>query len=149
MAAVKRLLDLSLAISAMVVLLSPIALVAFFVKSTSVGPVLHWSRRVGKNNKIFHMAKFRSMRSETPALATHLLNNPSTYLTPIGGLLRKTSIDELPQLWSLLKGDMSFIGPRPPIPSQLDLIDLRKENGAIHLSPGLTGWAQVNSYDGM
>jgi O-antigen biosynthesis protein WbqP len=144
---VKRLFDLSLAISAMVLLLIPIAIVALFVKSTSVGPVLYWSSRVGKNNKIFHMAKFRSMRSETPALATHLLDNPSTYLTPIGGLLRKTSIDELPQLWSIFKGDMSFVGPRPALYNQDDLVALRSRQGVDQMLPGLTGWAQVNGRD--
>ncbi len=143
----KRLFDLSLAISAMVLLLIPIAIVALFVKSTSVGPVLYWSSRVGKNNKIFHMAKFRSMRSETPALATHLLDNPSIYLTPIGGLLRKTSTDELPQLWSILKGDMSFVGPRPALFNQDDLIALRSSQGVDQVLPGLTGWAQVNGRD--
>ena len=143
----KRLFDLSLAISAMVLLLIPIFIVALFVKSTSVGPVLYWSSRVGKNNKIFHMAKFRSMRSETPALATHLLDNPSTYLTPIGGLLRKTSIDELPQLWSIFKGDMSFVGPRPALYNQDDLVALRSRQGVDQMLPGLTGWAQVNGRD--
>lgn len=143
----KRLFDLSLAISAMVLLFIPIAIVALFVKSTSVGPVLYWSSRVGKNNKIFHMAKFRSMRSDTPALATHLLDNPSTYLTPIGGLLRKTSIDELPQLWSILKGDMSFVGPRPALFNQDDLIALRSRLGVDQMLPGLTGWAQMNGRD--
>jgi O-antigen biosynthesis protein WbqP len=147
LAAVKRLFDLSLAISAMVLLLIPIVIVALFVKSTSVGPALYWSSRVGKNNKIFRMAKFRSMRSETPALATHLLDNPSTYLTPIGGLLRKTSIDELPQLWSILKGDMSFVGPRPALFNQDDLIALRSFEGVDRLLPGLTGWAQINGRD--
>ena len=131
----------------MVLLLIPIAIVALFVKSTSVGPVLYWSSRVGKNNKIFHMAKFRSMRSETPALATHLLDNPSTYLTPIGGLLRKTSIDELPQLWSIFKGDMSFVGPRPALYNQDDLVALRSRQGVDQMLPGLTGWAQVNGRD--
>ena len=143
----KRFFDLSLAIAAIVMLLIPIALIALIVKSTSIGPVLYWSSRVGKNNKIFHMAKFRSMRSETPALATHLLDNPSTYLTPIGGLLRKTSIDELPQLWSIFKGDMSFVGPRPALYNQDDLVALRSRQGVDQMLPGLTGWAQVNGRD--
>lgn len=143
----KRLFDLSLSIAAILVLLIPIGIVALFVKCTSVGPVIYWSSRVGTNNKIFRMAKFRSMRSETPALATHLLDNPSTYLTPIGGLLRKTSIDELPQLWSILKGDMSFVGPRPALFNQYDLIALRSRQGVDQVLPGLTGWAQVNGRD--
>lgn len=143
----KRFFDLSLAIAAIVLLLIPIAVIALIVKSTSIGPALYWSSRVGKNNKIFRMAKFRSMHSDTPALATHLLDNPSIYLTPIGSLLRKTSIDEIPQLWSILKGDMSFVGPRPALFNQNDLINLRAHYGVHRLLPGLTGWAQVNGRD--
>jgi O-antigen biosynthesis protein WbqP len=143
----KRLFDLILAICAAVVLVLPIVLVALLVKMTSKGPVLYWSERVGRNNSIFRMPKFRSMRVETPAVATHLLADPSVYLTPIGSFLRKTSLDELPQLWSILKGDMSFVGPRPALFNQNDLIELRTKKGIHRLTPGLTGWAQINGRD--
>ena len=117
------------------------------MRLTSVGPVLYWSDRVGKNNKIFRMAKFRSMRIDTPAVATHLLVNPEIYLTPIGGFLRRSSLDELPQLWSILRGDMSLVGPRPALFNQDDLIELRTQHNVHILVPGLTGWAQINGRD--
>lgn len=128
-------------------LLLPIVLVALMVKLTSRGPALYWSDRVGRHNKIFHMPKFRTMRVGTPAVATHLLADPAAHLTPIGGFLRKSSLDELPQLWSILKGDMSFVGPRPALFNQEDLIALRKQYGVDELVPGLTGWAQINGRD--
>ncbi|WP_109014526.1 sugar transferase [Novimethylophilus kurashikiensis] len=143
----KRIFDLALASLAGLLLLLPIVIVALAVRVTSPGPVLYWSDRVGKNNRIFKMPKFRSMRMDTPAVATHLLGNPAAYLTPIGSFLRKSSLDELPQLWSILKGDMSFVGPRPALFNQDDLIALRTENGVHTLTPGLTGWAQINGRD--
>ena len=143
----KRLFDLALALPAALILALPIALVALAVRLTSLGPVLYWSDRVGRNNRIFKMPKFRSMRIDTPAVATHLLQNPEQWLTPIGSFLRKSSLDELPQLWSILKGDMSFVGPRPALFNQDDLISLRTEKGVHELAPGLTGWAQVNGRD--
>lgn len=132
---------------ATVVLLLPITVVAVLVRLTSTGPALYWSDRVGRNNVIFKMPKFRSMRVGTPAVATHLLTDPKVYLTPIGSFLRKSSLDELPQLWSILRGDMSFVGPRPALFNQHDLIDLRTAKGVHNLLPGLTGWAQVNGRD--
>ncbi|MDB5895975.1 MAG: UDP-phosphate galactose phosphotransferase, partial [Rhodoferax sp.] len=117
------------------------------IRVTSPGPALYWSDRVGRHNRIFSMPKFRSMRIDTPEVATHLLARPESYLTPIGGFLRKSSLDELPQLWSILKGDMSFVGPRPALFNQQDLIALRTEHGVDALVPGLTGWAQVNGRD--
>jgi O-antigen biosynthesis protein WbqP len=143
----KRIFDLTLAMLAVLILLAPFVLVALAVRITSPGPVLYWSDRVGRNNKIFNMPKFRSMRVGTPALATHLLSNPNDYLTPVGSFLRKSSLDELPQLWSILKGDMCFVGPRPALFNQQDLIELRTQAGVHHLTPGLTGWAQVNGRD--
>ena len=143
----KRLLDLFLACVAAVVLLIPIALVALLVKRTSPGPVLYWSERVGRHNRIFRMPKFRSMRVGTPAVATHLLADPASFLTPVGSFLRRSSLDELPQLWNILVGDMSFVGPRPALYNQDDLIALRSERGVDALLPGLTGWAQVNGRD--
>lgn len=125
----------------------PILAVTLAVRLTSPGPALYWSDRVGRNNKIFKMPKFRSMRVDTPAVATHLLPNPDQWLTPIGSFLRKSSLDELPQLWSILKGDMSFVGPRPALFNQDDLIALRTKMGTHELVPGLTGWAQVNGRD--
>jgi len=144
---VKRLFDLALALCAGVILLLPIAVVAIAVRLTSKGPALYWSDRVGRHNKIFKMPKFRSMRIGTPAVATHLLPDPKTYLTPIGSFLRKSSMDELPQLWSILVGDMSLVGPRPALFNQQDLIALRTQHGVDELVPGLTGWAQVNGRD--
>jgi O-antigen biosynthesis protein WbqP len=143
----KRLFDLLLGLSVAVVLFLPVVLVALAVRLTSKGPALYWSDRVGRNNVIFRMPKFRSMRVGTPAVATHLLQNADTHLTPIGSFLRKSSLDELPQLWSILKGDMSFVGPRPALFNQDDLIALRTQQGVHQLLPGLTGWAQVNGRD--
>lgn len=143
----KRIFDLLLALIAGLILLLPCAVVAFLVKITSPGPILYWSDRVGRNNVIFKMPKFRSMRVGTPAVATHLLSNPAFHLTPIGSLLRRSSLDELPQLWSIITGDMSFVGPRPALYNQNDLIELRTQNGVHTLVPGLTGWAQVNGRD--
>lgn len=143
----KRLFDLCLGLSAAVILLLPVAVVALSVRLTSKGPALYWSDRVGQDNRIFRMPKFRSMRVGTPAVATHLLQDPDAHLTPIGSFLRKSSLDELPQLWSILKGDMSFVGPRPALFNQDDLIALRTANDVHHLVPGLTGWAQVNGRD--
>lgn len=143
----KRFFDLALALVVAVFLALPIAAVAVAVRLTSPGPALYWSDRVGRNNRIFRMPKFRSMRIDTPAVATHLLQNPDQWLTPIGSFLRKSSLDELPQLWSILKGDMSFVGPRPALFNQGDLIALRTERGVHKLVPGLTGWAQVNGRD--
>jgi O-antigen biosynthesis protein WbqP len=143
----KRLFDLILAVVAIVILLLPIMIVAFLVRLTSKGPALYWSGRVGVNNAIFKMPKFRSMLIDTPAVATHLLADPKSVLTPIGDFLRKSSLDELPQLWCILKGDMSFVGPRPALFNQDDLIALRTDKGVHILVPGLTGWAQVNGRD--
>lgn len=143
----KRLFDLVLALAATSVLALPILLVAVLVRLSSPGPALYWSDRVGAHNRIFRMPKFRTMRIGTPAVATHLLKDPGTYVTPIGGFLRRTSLDELPQLWSILVGDMSFVGPRPALFNQDDLVALRTARGVDRLVPGLTGWAQVNGRD--
>lgn len=144
---VKRCFDLFLAFFALSVLIWPMILVAIAVRMTSPGPALYWSDRVGKNNAIFKMPKFRSMRTDTPAVATHLLDQPEAWLTPIGSFIRKTSLDELPQLWCILKGDMSFVGPRPALFNQYDLIKLRTAKGVHKLVPGLTGWAQIHGRD--
>lgn len=143
----KRVFDLFFSFLAVMILLIPIFFVAIAVRVTSPGPILYWSDRVGKDNKIFRMPKFRSMRVGTPAVATHLLEDPRTYLTPIGSFLRKSSLDELPQLWSIIVGDMSFVGPRPALFNQYDLIESRTQRGVHKLFPGLTGWAQVNGRD--
>ena len=143
----KRITDLLLTIIATLIFLLPLAAIALVVRLTSKGPALYWSNRVGRNNMIFKMPKFRSMRLGTPAVATHLLSDASSHLTPIGSFLRKSSLDELPQLWSILVGDMSFVGPRPALFNQRDLIDLRTQAGVNALKPGLTGWAQVNGRD--
>jgi O-antigen biosynthesis protein WbqP len=143
----KRASDLFLATIASMLLFIPIVLVAIFVRLTSHGPILYWSDRVGRDNKIFSMPKFRTMRVDTPVVATHLLQNPSIYLSPIGQFLRKSSLDELPQLWSIWRGDMSFVGPRPALFNQYDLIELRTRFGVDKLFPGLTGWAQINGRD--
>jgi O-antigen biosynthesis protein WbqP len=143
----KRTSDLLLAVIAGLILVLPCAIIAGMVRITSRGPALYWSDRIGRNNQIFKMPKFRTMRVGTPAVATHLLTDPNTYLTPIGSFLRKSSLDELPQLWSIIKGDMSFVGPRPALFNQQDLMELRTENGVHTLLPGLTGWAQVNGRD--
>lgn len=143
----KRMLDLLLGVLVGMLLLVPLVIVATAVRLTSKGPALYWSDRVGRNNVIFKMPKFRSMRVGTPAVATHLLANPKAHLTPIGSFLRKSSLDELPQLWSILVGDMSFVGPRPALFNQHDLIELRTQKNVHTLVPGLTGWAQVNGRD--
>ncbi len=143
----KRAFDLSLALVAAVLLALPVIVVAVLVRLTSPGPALYWSDRVGRGNRIFRMPKFRSMRVGTPAVATHLLTDARSHLTPIGNFLRKSSLDELPQLWSILVGNMSFVGPRPALFNQDDLIALRTELGVDALVPGLTGWAQVNGRD--
>ncbi|MBC7620800.1 MAG: sugar transferase [Candidatus Saccharibacteria bacterium] len=144
---VKRVFDLLLASAAAVVVAVPVLLVALLVRLTSPGPALYWSDRVGRHNAIFKMPKFRSMRVGTPAVATHLLTDPGAYLTPVGSFLRKSSLDELPQLWSILAGDMSFVGPRPALFNQHDLVALRTQRGVHELVPGLTGWAQINGRD--
>jgi O-antigen biosynthesis protein WbqP len=144
---VKRVFDLLLTLIALIALAIPMLLVALAVRLTSPGPALYWSDRVGQNNQLFKMPKFRSMRTDTPALATHLLEKPESWLTPIGSFIRKTSLDELPQLWCILKGDMSIVGPRPALFNQHDLIALRTEQGVHQLVPGLTGWAQINGRD--
>ena len=143
----KRIFDLLISLVIVLILWWVILVIAFFVKTTSDGPVLYWSNRVGKNNILFMMPKFRTMHLNTPAVATHLLKYPSQYLTPIGKFLRKTSLDEIPQLWSILIGDMTFVGPRPALFNQYDLIELRVMNGVHKLTPGLTGLAQVNGRD--
>lgn len=143
----KRVIDLGLVLVVGLLLIIPIIIVALMVKLTSKGSILYWSDRVGKENKIFKMPKFRSMKMDTPAVATHLLKNPEAMLTPIGGFLRRSSLDELPQIWCILKGDMSFVGPRPALFNQDDLIKLRTQQGVDKLIPGLTGWAQINGRD--
>jgi len=143
----KRFFDVVFSVVMLLVLLIPMVLIAIMVKITSTGKVLYWSDRVGKNNIIFKMPKFRSMISNTPVTATHLLYNPRSVLTPIGEFLRKYSLDEFPQLWSIVKGDMSFVGPRPALFNQDDLIKLRSDNGVDKIVPGLTGWAQINGRD--
>lgn len=146
-ASTKRAFDAALALLALTACALPMLLVALLVKLTSPGPALYWSHRVGRHNVIFRMPKFRTMRTDTPAVATHLLEEPHRFLTPVGRFLRKTSLDELPQLFSILKGDMSFVGPRPALFNQDDLVELRTEKGIHLLTPGLTGWAQVNGRD--
>lgn len=143
----KRCFDLVFAIFILILFSVPMLIVAFSVKLTSRGPILYWSNRVGRNNCLFSMPKFRSMSLSAPALATHLLQDPDMYLTPIGSFLRKTSLDELPQIWCILVGDMSFVGPRPALFNQEDLIELRTLHGVHTLMPGLSGWAQVNGRD--
>lgn len=143
----KRAFDITLSITATILFLAPIFFTSAIVKVTSRGSILYWSNRVGRNNKIFKMPKFRTMQVGAPTLATHLLANSENYLTPIGPFLRKSSLDELPQLWSILIGDMSFVGPRPALFNQFDLIALRTQHGVDKLIPGLTGWAQINGRD--
>ena len=143
----KQIFDLFAGILLLLSLVIIMIFIAIAIRLTSKGPSLYWSDRIGKNNKIFKMPKFRSMLIDTPAMATHLLDNPDSYLSPIGNFLRSTSLDELPQLFSVLKGDMSFVGPRPALYNQNDLITLRTEKGVDKLSPGITGWAQVNGRD--
>jgi len=143
----KRLSDLLLALVALPWFVAVLIPAAILVKTTSRGPVLHWSRRVGKGNRIFRMPKLRTMRMETPDVATHLLKNPGDYLTPVGPWLRKTSLDEVPQIWCVLRGDMSWVGPRPALFNQVDLIEARTRAGIHQLTPGLTGWAQIHGRD--
>jgi len=143
----KRIFDLVVGVLLLVLLIIPLLLIAVVTRMTSKGLVLYWSDRIGQGNVIFRMPKFRTMTFDTPAVATHLLKNPDALLSPIGGFLRRTSLDELPQLWSILKGDMSFVGPRPALFNQYDLVALRTEKGLDQLMPGLTGWAQVNGRD--
>jgi O-antigen biosynthesis protein WbqP len=143
----KRLFDLLLVVMSGALLMLPLVVVALLIWLTSPGPVLYWSDRVGRNNLIFKMPKFRTMVVGTPVVATHLLNNPKSHLTPIGSFLRKSSLDELPQLWSILLGNMSFVGPRPALFNQLDLIELRTQKNLHIMQPGLTGWAQINGRD--
>ncbi len=144
---IKRIFDLIFAGTLVVILFVPMVLIALWVKSTSKGPILYWSDRVGINNTIFKMPKFRTMKSGTPEVATHLLENPESHLTSIGSFLRKTSMDELPQVFTIIKGDLSFVGPRPALFNQADLIELRTQRGVHKLIPGLTGWAQINGRD--
>lgn len=143
----KRAVDFLLALFASIVFLPLLIALALVVKLTSKGPVLYWSNRVGRDNRIFWMPKLRTMRTDTPVVATHLLTNPDQYLTPVGGFLRRTSLDELPQLWCILTGDMSIVGPRPALFNQQNLIELRTEHGVHTIRPGLTGWAQINGRD--
>ena len=147
MSGIKRAFDLILALPLLLLAVPLLLILAVLVKATSEGPILHWSNRVGRNNRIFRMPKFRSMRIDTPQLATHLLPDPAAHLTPIGSFLRRTSLDELPQLFSILVGDLSFVGPRPALFNQEDLVALRTQKGVHRLMPGLTGWAQVNGRD--
>jgi O-antigen biosynthesis protein WbqP len=143
----KRTFDLIVAGVVALIFAIPVIFIAAAVKLTSQGPVFYWSDRVGRGNRIFSMPKFRSMRTDTPAVATHLLGDAKSYLTPIGSFLRRSSLDELPQLWSILRGDMSLVGPRPALFNQQDLIELRTACGVETLVPGLTGWAQINGRD--
>jgi O-antigen biosynthesis protein WbqP len=143
----KRIFDLSLALIGGFIILLPLFFIGLVVRLTSTGTALYWSNRVGRNNINFSMPKFRTMRTNAPSVATHLLNNPDQWLTPIGSFLRKSSLDELPQLWTIIKGDMSFVGPRPALFNQDDLIALRTQVGVHQLQPGLTGWAQINGRD--
>jgi len=144
---IKRVFDVFLSIIILIVFSIPIVIIVIFIYSSSRGPILYWSSRVGKNGSLFMMPKFRTMIVDTPTLATHLLVNSKKYLTPVGSILRKTSLDELPQIWSIIIGDMSFVGPRPSLFNQLDLLTLRSQYGVDSLVPGLTGWAQVNGRD--
>lgn len=144
---IKRAFDFCLALFATLVFILPFLLLAAAVRLTSFGPILYWSDRVGQNNKLFRMPKFRTMQVDTPAVATHLLLEPKQFLTPVGSFLRKSSLDEIPQLWSVLIGDMSVVGPRPALFNQDDLIKLRTEKGVHMLKPGITGWAQINGRD--
>jgi O-antigen biosynthesis protein WbqP len=143
----KRIFDMVFATLLLLVFTLPMAVIAAAIRLTSSGPALYWSRRIGRDNVEFNMPKFRTMRVGTPAVATHLMKNPHAFLTPIGSFLRRTSLDELPQLWSILVGDMSFVGPRPALFNQDDLVALRATAGVDRLRPGLTGWAQVNGRD--
>jgi O-antigen biosynthesis protein WbqP len=143
----KRLFDIILSVMLLLIFSIPMAMIAILIRIGSKGPALYWSDRIGINNAIFKMPKFRTMRIDTPAVATHLLQNPQKYVTPIGRVLRKLSLDELPQLFSVFKGDMSFVGPRPALFNQYDLMELRTRKGIHRLTPGVTGWAQINGRD--
>lgn len=143
----KRLIDVILGLSAAAVFALPFLILALVVKLTSRGPVLYWSDRVGRYNRIFSMPKLRTMQTSTPVVATHLLQDPKSFLTPVGGFLRKSSLDELPQLWCIIRGDMSIVGPRPALFNQHNLIEMRTEQGVHRVRPGLTGWAQINGRD--
>jgi O-antigen biosynthesis protein WbqP len=145
--ALKRATDIVVSAAALIVLLVPLLMLALLVRATSPGPAIHWSKRVGQGNRLFVMPKFRTMRSDTPQVATHLMQEPAQWLTPIGGFLRRSSLDELPQLWSVLNGHMSLVGPRPALFNQDDLVALRTAAGVETLRPGLTGWAQINGRD--
>jgi len=144
---VKRFFDVIIFFVALCLFSLPLLLISLLVKLTSKGPVIYWSDRVGKDNTIFRMPKFRTMRADTPAVATHLLDDPDSYLTPVGNFLRKSSLDELPQLYNIIRGEMSVVGPRPALFNQDDLVELRTEKGVHTLTPGLTGWAQINGRD--
>ena len=146
-ATVNRLANLTLALIFGIIIFPPAILIGLLIRLTSKGPAIHWSSRVGKENEIFKMPKFRTMRLNTPDIATHLIENADQFVTPIGRILRKTSLDELPQLWSILKGDMAFVGPRPALYNQDDLIVLRTQKGIHQLTPGVTGWAQIHGRD--
>lgn len=143
----KRILDLILSVIAAAIFLIPLCILAIVIKMTSAGPVFYWSNRVGRGNRIFSMPKLRTMRVDTPVVATHLLSDPATFLTPVGGFLRKSSLDEIPQLWCIVRGDMSVVGPRPALFNQQNLIDMRTAQGVHKIRPGLTGWAQINGRD--
>lgn len=143
----KRFLDFLMGLLAAIVFFIPFLFLLLLVRLTSPGPALYWSERVGRHNRLFSMPKLRTMRVDTPVVATHLLNDPKQFLTPVGGFLRKSSLDELPQLWCILRGDMSVVGPRPALFNQQNLIDMRTENGVHEIRPGLTGWAQINGRD--
>ena len=147
MQVLKRAFDILIALSGLVLASPILAGLALLVRATSPGPAIHWSRRVGRDGRLFAMPKFRTMRTDTPDVATHLLQDPARWLTPVGGFLRRSSLDELPKLWSILIGDMSLVGPRPALFNQEDLIALRKAAGVDRLRPGLTGWAQINGRD--
>jgi len=143
----KRYFDVMISLIALCLFFLPMLFISFLVKLTSKGPIIYWSDRVGKDNILFRMPKFRTMRTDTPAIATHLLNDPDRHLTSIGKFLRKSSFDELPQIYNIIRGDMSFVGPRPALFNQDDLVALRTEKGVHALTPGLTGWAQINGRD--
>lgn len=143
----KRAIDLFLGLTAMLIFAVPFCILAVIVKCTSKGPVLYWSDRVGRDNKLFSMPKLRTMLVDTPVVATHLLTNPDKFLSPVGGFLRKSSLDEIPQLWSIVRGDMSVVGPRPALFNQDNLIEMRTKVGVHTVRPGLTGWAQINGRD--
>ncbi|HMO44128.1 MAG TPA: sugar transferase, partial [Phenylobacterium sp.] len=143
----KRLFDMAAAFGGLLVLWPVLAVIAVLVRLDSPGPAIHWSRRVGRDNRLFPMPKFRTMRTDTPDVATHLLEEPERWITPLGRFLRRSSLDELPQLWSVLVGQMSLVGPRPALFNQDDLIALRTQAGVHRLRPGVTGWAQINGRD--